>query len=569
MVYLVGDLENAKAFMLMKYGTKGFYDRSYNLIANKHLAPCYPLDGRNLYKVVKLDEDFLNDLVIVIVPFTHIASMAEEHRTKLNNILKSYKDWQNLDPYQARLVVDRLLSSKDVKSDSDLKQLQKNVTYYSTTAHAFDFLASIRESKEKAKEDTSYPRMKPLATGSNPTKPKPKKVDFVKRCDYDELVTLVNNPRNYKKITSVDDTYFSDFDGSPYKLSNFLTKYFGSEYWNLPVKGYRLDYNGKFFAGSVSIDVTSLSTSVLVNGYHFMREDWGNAIYINLVDKIDDCYQLYRNSKFSFKDAIPLKYTPLTLFNFSNRLTFTNEGIFLEVGLVNVPKSDLAFIALEGDCDFYYHESPVGFRGYRLEKLYKKDTRTQIQEWKSTHQKVVERAKYGESEWLHRDLSEIVTPQPNTKIIYVCYLPETGVIKVGRTRNWGSRKGVYSRFKGDSKLTSGIMRLCYYWNVISTGDEVVDRFLMYCAEDHLKLLANHRMRVVEGKEFFRGYDLNDFIREVRSYFESLSVSRLISIRDTSKIKRFCSGESYDYDRLMQRLQELKEKNQCTTSKKNT
>ena len=83
---------------------------------------------------------------------------------------------------------------------------------------------------------------------------------------------------------------------------------------------------------------------------------------------------------------------------------------------------------------------------------------------------------------------------------------------------------------------------------------------MYCAEDHLKLLANHRMRVVEGKEFFKGYDLNDFIREVRSYFESLSVSRLISIRDTSKIKRFCSGESYDYDRLMQKLQELKEKN---------
>lgn len=111
MVYLVGDLENAKAFMLMKYGTKGFYDRSFNLTANKHLAPCYPLDGRNLYKIVKLDEEFLKELVIVIVPFTHIASMTEEHRTKLNNILKSYKDWQNLDPYQARLVVDRLLSS--------------------------------------------------------------------------------------------------------------------------------------------------------------------------------------------------------------------------------------------------------------------------------------------------------------------------------------------------------------------------------------------------------------------------------------------------------------------------
>ena len=326
----------------------------------------------------------------------------------------------------------------------------------------------------------------------------------------------------------------------------------------MPVKGYRLDYNGKFYAGSVSIDVTGLSTSVLVNGYHSMREDWNSVNYDSLEQKLRDCYYLYKNTMFSFKDAIPLKYTPLTLLNFSNKLKFTEEGIFLEVGLVNVEEDERVFaeVGLVADHGYTY---PV-ILNHAHKKLRKTETRYAIQEWKSTHQKVVECAKYGESEWLHRDLSEIVTHQPNTKIIYVCYLPETGVIKVGRTRNWGSRKGVYSRFKGDSKLTSGIMRLCYYWNVISTGDEVVDRFLMYCAEDHLKLLANHRMRVVEGKEFFKGYDLNDFIREVRSYFESLSVSRLISIRDTSKIKRFCSGESYDYDRLMQRLQELKEKN---------
>lgn len=338
MVYLVGDLENAKAFMLMKYGTKGFYDRSYNLIANKHLSPCYPLDGRNLYKVVKLDEDFLNDLVIVIVPFTHIASMTEEHRTKLNNILKSYKDWQNLDPYQARLVVDRLLSSKDVKSDSDLKELQKNVSGYSS-ANGYDYiLATMREKAKDSKDskDARYPRMKPLATGSNPTKPKPKKVDFVKRCNYNELVNLVNNTRSYKKITSVDGTYFSDFDGSPRKLSDFLTDYFGSEYWNLPVNGYQIEYDGKFFAGHVSINVTGLSTSVIVNGYHAMREDWSFVEYRKLEQKLKDCYYLYKGTNHSYKDAIPLKYAPLTLLNFTNRLVYKDRGIFLEIGLVRV-----------------------------------------------------------------------------------------------------------------------------------------------------------------------------------------------------------------------------------------
>lgn len=286
MVYLVGDLENAKAFMLMKYCTKGFYDRSYNLIANKHLAPCYPLDGRNLYKVVKLDEDFLNDLVIVIVPFTHIASMREENRTKLNNILKSYKEWQNLDPYQARLVVDRLLSIKDVKSDSDLKELQKNVSGYSS-ANGYDYILATMRERAKVSEEKESPLVpNPPKMRSNPTVTPKKKVDFVKRCDYNELVNLVNNPRNYKKITSVEGTYFSGFDGSPRKLSDFLTTYFGSEYWNLPVSGYQIEYNGKFFAGHVSINVTGLSTSVLVNGYHAMREDWGFVEYRKLEQKL-------------------------------------------------------------------------------------------------------------------------------------------------------------------------------------------------------------------------------------------------------------------------------------------
>lgn len=558
MVYFVGDVEDAKAFMLMKYGTKNFYDSSFNLTTNKNLATCYPYNGRNLYKTLKLDDNFLKDLIILLVPFTHIASMTEEQRSKLNNLIMAYKEWESLDSYRASLVVDRMLSSSRVSTDRSLKSIQKEVSGYLYGSEDKYILHTIQEQKT-----TGVYVPKTVATRSNISaiqrqKPKPKN-EYVKQCNYSELSKLINDPSNYKQVTGVEGTYFSGFDGSPYKLSNFLTKYFGSEYWNLPVSGYWIEYDGKFYAGSVSIDVTGLSTSVLVNGYHSMREDWSKFSYKGIEKKIGDYCSLYRNTVFSFTDAIPLKYTPLTLLDFSNDLNFTEEGIFLEVGLVK-PLSDIDGAFINFDWIGMYTSNLVESMGTSKSKdiPYKKDTRAEIQDWKSKHKRLVERVKYGESEWLHRDLSEIVTPQPNTKIIYVCYLPETGIIKVGRTRNWGSRKGVYSRFKGDSELTSGVMRLCYYWNVISTGDEVVDRFLMYCAEDHLKLLANHRMRVVEGMEFFKGYDLNEFIREVRAYFESLSVSRLISIRDTSKIKRFCSGESYDYDRLMQKLQELKE-----------
>lgn len=549
----------------MKYGTNHFYDRSFKLVANKKLATLYPYNGKNLHNTVKLSDDFLEDLVILLVPFTNVASMKKEQGSKLNNLLESYKDWQNLDSYQASLVINRLLSStnKEVKVNSDLLNLQKQLSGYANDYHCV--LSTICENRKEKKiiEEKDYLSKVPILDSVSIQKPKPKektksKKEFVQQCNYAELCSLVKDSKNYKQITSVEDAYFSDFDASPCDLSDFLTKYFGSEYWNLPITGYQIEYNGKFFAGYVSINVTGLSTSVLVNGYHSMREDWRVVDYNSVEKKLKYCYDSYKDTEFSFKDAIPLNYTPLTLLDFTNRLVYKDSGIFLEMGLNRVKDDGRSFARLAVKGKYRGYIEPVIIDDRQKDKLYKTNTRSAIQEWKTSHQRVVERAKYGESNWLHRDLSEIVTPKQDTKIIYVCYLPETAVIKVGRTRNWGSRKGVYSRCKGDSKLTSGIMRLCYYWNVISIGDEVVDRFLMYCAEDHIKRLANSRMKRVVGKEFFKGTDLNEFIREVRDYFESLSVSDLISIRNTSKIKRFCKMGAYDYARLMQRLQELKE-----------
>lgn len=289
----------------MKYGTNNFYDRSFNLVANKKLATLYTYNGKNLYNTVKLDDDFLEDLVILLVPFTHVASMKKEQGAKLNNLLETYKDWQNLDSYQASRVIDRLLSStnKEVKVNSDLASLQKHVLKYTNTNNYHCILPTIHKkrreqefiaeeflsSKTPLRDSVSIQKPKPTK------KPKPKK-EFVQQCNYAELCSLVNNSKNYKQITSVEDAYFSDFDASPCNLSDFLTKYFGSEYWNLPVTGYQIEYNGKFFAGHVSINVTGLSTSVLVNGYHSMREDWRAVDYNSVEQKLKDCYNSYKNT---------------------------------------------------------------------------------------------------------------------------------------------------------------------------------------------------------------------------------------------------------------------------------
>lgn len=275
----------------MKYGTNHFYDRSFKLVANKKLATLYPYNGKNLHNTVKLSDDFLEDLVILLVPFTNVASMKKEQGSKLNNLLESYKDWQNLDSYQASLVINRLLSStnKEVKVNSDLLNLQKQLSGYANDYHCV--LSTICENRKEKKiiEEKDYLSKVPLLDSVSIQKPKPKektksKKEFVQQCNYAELCSLVKDSKNYKQITSVEDAYFSDFDASPCNLSDFLTKYFGSEYWNLPVTGYQIEYNGKFFAGYVSINVTGLSTSILVNGYHSMREDWRVVDY-NSIEK--------------------------------------------------------------------------------------------------------------------------------------------------------------------------------------------------------------------------------------------------------------------------------------------
>lgn len=79
---------------------------------------------------------------------------------------------------------------------------------------------------------------------------------------------------------------------------------------------------------------------------------------------------------------------------------------------------------------------------------------------------------------------------------------------------------------------------------------------MFCAEDHLKCLANEKMNLVEGKEYFEGFDINEFVTLVKDYFSKIDLETLLQIRSLSKLKKFAQNEQYDTERLIVKLRQL-------------
>ena len=88
------------------------------------------------------------------------------------------------------------------------------------------------------------------------------------------------------------------------------------------------------------------------------------------------------------------------------------------------------------------------------------------------------------------------------------------------------------------------------------GDSVIDKYIMFCAEDHLKRLDNEKMSLVEGKEYFEGCDINEFVALTKAYFSNLDLQTLLQIRSLSKLKQFAQNEQYDTERLITELRRL-------------
>ena len=179
-----------------------------------------------------------------------------------------------------------------------------------------------------------------------------------------------------------------------------------------------------------------------------------------------------------------------------------------------------------------------------------------IREWKQTHKHVIDRVRHNEDAWWSVERLPFVNPKPNTNLLYVAYLPHADVIKVGRTQNWESRENAYRRISGPTPETTGDMRLCYVYETPTVGDVAIDKWLLYCAEDHIKQFARKRMELVGGNEFFRGQPVQEFCIAVDGYFKTLTTQDIIRIRPEYEAKQFALQNNYYVERFLDALEQL-------------
>ena len=160
---------------------------------------------------------------------------------------------------------------------------------------------------------------------------------------------------------------------------------------------------------------------------------------------------------------------------------------------------------------------------------------------------------------LNREVFRVTVPPLETNIVYICYFPKSKIIKVGKTKNWKNRESTYKRGGGKKKETKEYMKLIYWYESLTFGDEVIDYYLMNLTEHWLINLAKEMYdKFDDGDEFFQADDRLEILKEVKFSIGKLSIQDLLKQRTDKQIKRFCYGnQRYDSENLYDKLMELK------------
>lgn len=355
-------------------------------------------------------------------------------------------------------------------------------------------------------------------------------------------------------------------------IENTIQKYFNTKYYDIatshtcyyvPKDIYNLCTphiadGDVCVARTTTLNVTNIPMGVLIDGIINLVREFEDAIWFKMHEKLRFFDIVDRDLHYTFK------YKPTA------RLGLSDRGIELQIGLEphrwerQKPHKDIRDGEKESVQMFnwdpfdgcqknqlQYPPESLDYIGYSKTRLTEK-----IREWKQTNKHVIDRVRHNEDAWWSVDRLPFVNPKPNTNLLYVAYLPHTDVIKVGRTQNWESRENAYRRISGPTPETTGDMRLCYVYETPTVGDAAIDKWLLYCAEDHIKQFARERMDLVGGNEFFRGQPVQDFCVAVDEYFKTLTTQDIIRIRPEYEAKQFALQNNYHVERFLNALEQL-------------
>lgn len=566
MLYLVGDSNTAKSFVLIDAKSQHYYKSNLQTTWKSLDAWLYPMTVENLNKIYSLKKQVEVGLEVLFLPIEpYITGQAKYlglekfrkhyvyrpwegvpsfifldkfidlwvsqggcNHEELQNFLKqSYVklDSNSFDPYKYENCKVSKPTHSNVPTKSDVMEDFQRTCQLKLLKNGLKNLVSKRTTqveleiqKLSEKEDKIRKLEKEVET---------RKLRYQRKseCGLRSIIEQkLSQLRTYtvRKNRDIETAVFTNIKGEVVSVKDFLLSEFGSSYLNVPFTTHEILVGDRVVGGLLTLNLTELSRTKITDFVYYYHN-----MYL----------YTFKYERFSFKDLKDSEFKRLqTLFDFRCEFDhFKDSGLFFKLGLVN---NYNPFAKWDDTAERY--ENPVFTICELSRELTKTDIYFSVSYWFERHTDTVTSVKYKERQWLNREVIESEIPKNNTNIVYVCYLPDSQVIKVGRTENWVSRRGVYTRSSGSNPKTNGRMRLCYFWETIKTGDSVIDKYIMFCAEDHLKRLANEKMTLVEGKEYFEGFDINEFVTLVKDYFSKIDLETLLQIRSLSKLKKVCT-----------------------------
>lgn len=585
MLYLVGDSNTAKTFVLIDAKSQHYYKSNLQTTWKSLDAWVYPMTVENLTKLYDLKEQVEKGLEVLFLPIEPYVTGQAKYLA-LEKFRKHYvhQMWVGmpslncLDPFITSWVsqggcnhevwqtflarwVDKLDSNSfdPYKYENRISGKSSQVSKPSWKDNPTEMLEFQRTRKLKSLRNSlqnlvlkrlaqiEFKKQKRILDEQNRVleKQKQRKTRYQRKSEvglHSIIQRKLDRLDNYtiQKNRDLETAVFTNIQGDLISVKDFLLEEFGSNYLNIPFITHEILIEGKVIGGLLTLNLTELPRTKIAEFVYSYYEMYNSA---------------FKYSRFPFEDLKDSKFKRLqTVFDFKCDFDhFKAEGLFFKLG--STDKSSP--FALWDDNSKRYETSVFRTLGMGIgRELTKTEVYNSVSYWFDEYIDTVDSVKYKEKQWLNREVIESAIPSMNTNIVYICYLPDSQVIKVGRTENWVSRKGVYTRSSGANPKTNGRMRLCYFWETFKTGDSVIDKYIMFCAEDHLKRLAKEKMVLVEGKEYFEGFDINEFVALTKEYFSNIDLKTLLQIRSLSKLKHFAQNERYNTECLIVELRRL-------------
>lgn len=387
-----------------------------------------------------------------------------------------------------------------------------------------------------------------------------------------------NNYENKEVKIYKNNLYYIKIDGDykKFKIQNneiksknvknnnnekFLLDILKSNYYNIPRKTIKTDGN---LIGNFPVD------NILEKVYKYVdsKEEYSVQLFLysdNVKEKILSDIEEYKN-RHNFSSE--LEEIPVSLYRTS--LELTNLKQYEILNIYNKLDKVLGFFEVDNTGIKFGVKPVITDDGVFIEfgYFFKDDFRTllfrpknfkkAISDFFKKDKNIREEIIFKNTKNLNREVFRVVAPPLETNIVYICYFPKSKVVKVGKTVDWGSRERTYKRGGGKKKETKEYMKLIYWYESPTVGDEVIDFYLMNLTEYWLINLAKKMYDKFDGDEFFQADEKLEILKKVKSSIGKLSIQDLLRLRTDKQIKRFCYGnQRYDSKNLYEKLMELK------------